>query len=85
MPMICVQCALRAFVRGESAPQFDETSEQHMARYHPDPVKTEEERKLLEEQMSALLQAAMDEGDLLDRSSRFQHFLRKKRGPYGRR
>jgi hypothetical protein len=40
MTVICIQCALEAFVAGTgdmaTAAQFDETPEEHQQRVHPD-------------------------------------------------
>lgn len=52
--IMCVQCALEAFVRGSSAAdvakasQRDESPEEHMRVYHPDPVATHARRQELE-------------------------------------
>ena len=48
MPLVCVQCSMRALVNETPVPTFDETPEQHAARCHPDPVETLRERKELE-------------------------------------
>lgn len=52
---ICVQCALRAFCEDIPAPIFDETPEEHRAKYHPDPESTRIEREMLERRASVKL------------------------------
>jgi hypothetical protein len=52
MPLVCIQCAMRAFLDGRLPPTFDETLEAHMAREHPDPVATKAERQELEKQLA---------------------------------
>lgn len=46
---ICIQCALKALAEGSAADRgiFDETVEAHIARCHPDPEVTLEERRRL--------------------------------------
>jgi hypothetical protein len=48
MPVICIQCAMRALLNDEPPPMFDETSEEHRRRVHPDPTVTQIERRDLE-------------------------------------
>lgn len=55
MPMICIQCSLRAFVQGEKSPIFEESREEHMRLFHPDPVATERERIELEEKLLKMI------------------------------
>jgi hypothetical protein len=52
MPIICIQCALRAFVNDEKIPDsaYDESVYAHMQRCHPDPEATRVERVKLEAQ-----------------------------------
>ena len=53
MTLLCVQCALEAFVAGvdpnhlRAACSFEESVAQHMQRCHPDPLKTQIRREEL--------------------------------------
>lgn len=55
MPVICIQCSLRALVRGEPVMSFDEDPAVHMQRLHSDPVATERERIELEAQLDRMM------------------------------
>lgn len=55
MPLMCIQCAMRAIADGKDIPTFEETSEQHVARYHADPGATLRERADLEKRIAAKL------------------------------
>lgn len=46
--IVCIQCALRAYVEGTPTPTFDESMVEHMARYHPNLEQTRLEREDLE-------------------------------------
>lgn len=46
--VVCIQCALKAFVEGTPTQVFQETMVEHMARYHPDLEQTRLERQDLE-------------------------------------
>jgi hypothetical protein len=49
MPLVCIHCSLKAFLDGTPAPDLGEqTSEEHMQRYHPDLDATRSERQELE-------------------------------------
>jgi hypothetical protein len=50
MPVLCIQCALRAFVNGEpvSTAVFDQSLEEHMRVSHPNAEETQRERDDLE-------------------------------------
>lgn len=54
-PMMCVHCTLRALVKCESVPTFDETPQEHIDRCHPNAEETERERKALETAMDSYL------------------------------
>lgn len=60
MPLVCIHCALVAFVAGETSPiPRDETVAEHMARAHPggvDPV----ERAGLEAAAARKIEALRD-------------------------
>ena len=56
MPTVCIQCSLRALVRGERSPVFDESPEAHQQRVHPDLIATQRERRELEAQLTARLE-----------------------------
>lgn len=47
VPLMCIQCSMRAMLKDEPSPTFDETLEEHMRRVHPDPVATQAERREL--------------------------------------
>lgn len=51
----CIQCTMKAYVEGRAAPTFDETLEQHMARFHPDPKATRRERDELEDKLKDVM------------------------------
>ena len=57
MPLVCIQCAMKAMVEGKQPPTFEETNEEHMAKYHPDPAATQRERVELERKAEALLKS----------------------------
>jgi hypothetical protein len=48
MPTVCIQCAMRALVRGDPPPVFDEEPAAHQQRVHPDLRATARERRALE-------------------------------------
>lgn len=50
--IVCIQCAMRAVVEDGPVPTFEETWEQHMTKYHPDPVETFRERQELERRIA---------------------------------
>lgn len=50
--MVCIQCAMRALLDGKEVPRFEEDPVAHMVAYHPDPVKTQEERRQMEQELS---------------------------------
>lgn len=52
MPTMCLQCAMRAMLDGDAIPTFDETSEEHLRRVHPDPIATKAERLELEQRLA---------------------------------
>lgn len=58
MPLVCLQCSLRAVVAHEPAPSFDESAEAHVARCHPDLEATRRERRDLERQLAAQLRSS---------------------------
>ena len=53
MTLLCIQCALEAFVKGvdpnrlRQYASFEETITEHMKRCHPDPVETQKRREEL--------------------------------------
>ena len=53
MTLLCIQCALEAFVSGvdpnrlRQHASFEETITEHMKRCHPDPVETQKRREEL--------------------------------------
>ena len=50
--LICLQCSMKAMLAGEKTPpSFDETAEEHMRKYHPDPDRTQAERSVLEKKL----------------------------------
>lgn len=53
MITFCIQCAMRAMVKGEQPPVFDETPEQHQARAHTDLAALNDERRELERVLAA--------------------------------
>jgi hypothetical protein len=53
MPLVCIQCAMRALLDGEPPPTFDDTTEEHMRKYHPDPEATQRERRAMEAELTA--------------------------------
>ncbi len=55
MPTMCIQCAMRAMVKGEPAPVFDEEPEEHQRMHHPDLATTQAERRVLEVEMAQQL------------------------------
>jgi hypothetical protein len=55
MPLMCIQCAMKALANGEPVPSFEETSEQHMRRLHSDPAATKRERIELEQSLARKL------------------------------
>lgn len=55
MATMCIQCAMRAMLKGEPSPTFDETPEQHQRRVHPDLIATQTERRELEKQLAEKL------------------------------
>jgi len=44
-----------ALLKGEPSPTFEGTIEEHMAKYHPDPVATQRERIDLEKKLKEKL------------------------------
>jgi hypothetical protein len=52
MPLICIQCSMRALLKDMPTPTFEETNEEHMARMHPNPMATKLERLELEERLA---------------------------------
>jgi len=55
MPVMCLQCAMRAIVAGQAPEIFDESPTEHVARAHPDPVACQAERRELEAQVQRLI------------------------------
>jgi hypothetical protein len=55
--VLCIQCSLKAFVKGEQSPVFEETIAEHMRRVHPDPEVTQLERMELERKAAAIISA----------------------------
>jgi len=53
MPLICTQCSMRALLDGTPPPTFDDTNEDHMRKYHPDPEATQRERRAMEAELTA--------------------------------
>lgn len=53
--MVCIQCSMRALVKGETPPTFDETAIEHLLRVHPDPDATRAERQELMRQLTEKL------------------------------
>jgi len=49
--LICIQCAMKALLAGETPPTFDETELEHMLKHHPDPAFTKAERLELEKKL----------------------------------
>jgi len=47
-PTVCIHCSMKALLANEPAPSFDESPEEHLARVHPDPEATSQERRELE-------------------------------------
>jgi hypothetical protein len=45
---MCIQCAMRAMLKDEPPPLFDETPEEHQRLFHPDLAATQRERRDLE-------------------------------------
>lgn len=68
--LICIQCSMKAMVEHQPPPSFDETTEEHRLRVHPDPVETQRERRELEAKLSAWavtsLQFSLNEGAATD-------------------
>lgn len=60
MPLVCIQCSMRAMVDGKDPPTFEETVEAHMARLHSDPVATARERQQMEAEMWKRLGGRID-------------------------
>jgi hypothetical protein len=48
MATMCIQCAMRAMLKDEQVPLFDETPEEHRQRFHPDLEAATVERRDLE-------------------------------------
>jgi len=48
MPTMCIQCAMRALLKDQPSPVFDEEPEEHQRLFHPDPAATQRERRELE-------------------------------------
>jgi len=48
--IVCIQCSLRALLDDKPPPKFGGTMEEHMAKYHPDPVVTKRERVAMEKE-----------------------------------
>ena len=63
--MLCIQCAMRALLKGEPTPMFDETPEEHQRRVHPDPFATRLERLELERQLTEKLKEGGKPNDTL--------------------
>lgn len=59
MPTMCILCALRAFVKGQTAPTFEEDPETHLKLFHPNPEETEAERRELEDKAHRLVRDGM--------------------------
>jgi len=53
--IVCIQCSMKALLEGREPPTFEGTQDEHMLKYHPDPAKTEQERKELERQLKEQL------------------------------
>ena len=51
---VCILCAMRALVKGEPPPTFEEAPQAHAARLHPDPVAAAREKQTLMQQIEAL-------------------------------
>jgi hypothetical protein len=58
--LVCIQCAMKALLAGETPPTFDETAEEHMRKHHRDPISTKVERIELEKKLASNL--AKEEG-----------------------
>lgn len=58
MATMCIQCALRALLKDEQVPVFDETAEDHQQRVHPDPEATNAERRDLERRLAEKMKDA---------------------------
>ena len=56
MPTMCIQCAMRAMLKDEPTPMFDETPEEHQRRAHPDLAATQIERQELVRQLTEKLE-----------------------------
>lgn len=61
MPMICVQCSMKALIDGEALPVFEGSHEDHLRKYHPDPVKTLQERIELEKVLRLIAELSQEE------------------------
>jgi hypothetical protein len=60
MPLMCLQCAMRAIVEGKAPETFDESPEAHLARVHPDAVACQAERIELEGEVQKLIRARIE-------------------------
>lgn len=55
MPLVCIQCAMKAMLAGTPPPVFEQPNDEHMAMYHPDPLATQAERTELERALTEKL------------------------------
>ena len=58
--IMCVQCTMRALLDDKPPPSFGGTVEEHMAKYHPDPVATKIERLEMEEKLKEQVRGQLD-------------------------
>lgn len=59
MPLMCMQCAMKAIVEGREPATTDESVEEHMARVHPDPEACQREREQLEAKLTEIVPLLM--------------------------
>jgi len=48
MPTMCIQCAMRAMLKDQPSPVFDEEPADHQRLFHADLAETQRERRELE-------------------------------------
>ena len=48
MPTMCIQCAMRALLKDQPSPVFNEEPAEHRRLFHPDQAATQRERRELE-------------------------------------
>lgn len=50
--IVCIQCSMKAMLEDKPTPSFDETTEEHIRKHHPDQNATNREREELNKRLA---------------------------------